>query len=109
VRRPAPAPLLMGYVSGRASVPTEHLMTMRAELTAFAAHEGYALADIFVEPCEQPATALQALIDSATRRHVRAVAVSALSDLGTHEITQHVTRERLEMAGLRVLVLVGGE
>lgn len=101
-------PLIFGYYSARPGVSTEQTMTMSARLTAFAIREGYALAGMFIEPSEQPAVALQAMIESAQRRQVEAVAIPALSDLGTDPITQRVTRERLEAVGLRVLVVVGG-
>jgi hypothetical protein len=96
---------LFGYYSARSAVTHDHAVAVRRRLTDFAECEGFALAALFAETAEQPAVALQALIDSAGRRQVLAVAVSAPSDLGTHEITQHVTRERLETAGLRVLVV----
>jgi hypothetical protein len=104
----AEKPLLFGYHSARPAIPCEQLVDVRRKLTVFASTEGYALAGIFSEANEQPATALQAMLDSAERRHVEAVAISTLSDLGSDERMQRATRERLEGAGIRLLVLVGG-
>jgi len=105
---PSEKPLLFGYHSARAGLPTEHLVEVRNRLTVFASTEGYALAGIWADSAEQPATAMQAMLDSAERREIAAVAVPSLADLGTDELMQHATRERLERAGVRVLVLVGG-
>ncbi|HST86286.1 MAG TPA: hypothetical protein VLL08_31400 [Kineosporiaceae bacterium] len=104
----AEKPLLFGYHSARSGLPIEHLMDVRTKLTAFASAEGYALAGIFSEATEQPATALQALLESAERRHVEAVAVPSLEDLGANWGVQQLARKRLADAGVRLLVLVGG-
>lgn len=101
-------PLVFGYYSARAGISAERVMNERARLTSFAEREGYALAEVFAEPAEQPSVALQALLDSAARRDVTAVVVPDMTDLGTDPVTQRVTRERLERAGIQLLVLVGG-
>ena len=106
--RPEPKPLLLGYYSERTGLPQAYLRHVRALLTSFAEDEGYCLAGMFGEQAERPATALQALLDSAGRRDVAAVAVPSVTDLGADEGIQQVTRQRLANAGVRVLVLVGG-
>jgi hypothetical protein len=99
---------MFGYYSARAGISHDHVVAVRKRLTDFAECEGFALAALFAETAEQPAVALQAMIDSAERRQVEAVAVPALSDLGPNELVQRVTRDRLQRVGIRVLVLVGG-
>jgi hypothetical protein len=101
-------PLIFGYFSARAGLSDEHLMEVRVKLTAFASDEGFALAGMFAEPAAEPATGLQALLDSAARRDVAAVAVPSITDLGPDPRVQLAARQRLEGAGIRVLVLVGG-
>ncbi|HST80231.1 MAG TPA: hypothetical protein VLL08_00680 [Kineosporiaceae bacterium] len=101
-------PLIFGYYSARSGIPVERLMTERQRLEAFAHREGYAVANIFAEPSTEPSVALQALLESAARVPVAAVVVPEVSDLGTDEPTQLATRERLERAGIRLLVLVRG-
>ena len=100
---------MFGYYSARTGVPAEQAVTTQARLTAFADREGYALANIFAEPSEEPSVALQALCQSAERREVGTVVVPDVSDLGTTRQIQRATRERLEYAGIRVLVLLGGD
>jgi hypothetical protein len=104
----AERPLIFGYYSVRRGIPFEDTMTATTRVTAFASGEGFALAGMFVEPSEQPAVALQAMIESAHRRDVAAVVVPAMTDLGLDPVTRHATRERLEAAGIRLLVLPGG-
>jgi len=108
VKRTNERPLVFGYYSARTGIPTEQAMDTRARLTAFACREGYALADIFAEPSEEPSVALQALCQSAERREVAAVVVADMTDLGTTPRVQQVTRERLHGAGIQLLVLLGG-
>ena len=96
-----------GYASGRPDVPIETLMAMHADLTAYAEREGYTLAEIFIEPGDQPATALQAMIDSAHRRDVEAVAITEMTDLGTDPHIQQLACRRLQDAGLRLLIRCG--
>ncbi len=98
-------PLAFGYYSARVSIPAEETMNHRETLTAFAGREGYALADVFAEPSKEPSVALQALFQSAERRQVVAVIVPTVTDLGTTHHVQQVTRDRLEEAGIRVLIL----
>jgi hypothetical protein len=68
---PTEKPLLFGYHSARGGLPPEQLLNARDSLTAFAPCEGYALAGMFVEPSEEPAVALQAMIESAQLRTSR--------------------------------------
>jgi hypothetical protein len=107
-RAEATKPLVLGYYSARTSIPAARTVDHRARLSAFADREGYALADIFAEPSEEPSVALQALCHSAEWRQVAAVVVAELSDLGTTRQIQQATRGRLASAGIHVLVLVGG-
>jgi hypothetical protein len=87
------------------TTPTE-VMRGRRLLNQFAAREGFALAEIFVEQdVNQPCAALVALIETARRCGVVAVAVPSLNDLGRLPRVQYLTRARLEReAGVRVLV-----
>jgi hypothetical protein len=101
-------PLIFGHYSARRDLSAEHCLDVRARLTSFASVEGYALAGLFAEPSDEPATAMQSMINSALRRDVEAVAVSAITDLGRHGSTQRLSRRRLEDAGIRLLILVGG-
>jgi len=101
-------PLIFGYHSARRALSDEHLMSVRTKLTTFASDEGYSLAGIFSEMADQPAAALETLVESAERRDVATVAVPSIADLGGDAEIQRATRKRLEEAGIRVLVLVGG-
>jgi hypothetical protein len=108
VGRDTTKPLIFAYCSAREGISDEQLRSERARLADFVTDEGYALGGIFVEPSEEPSVALQAMLDSAKRRDVRVVVVPAMTDLGIAAVVQRATRRRLDSAGIRVLVLVGG-
>ena len=55
---------------------------------------------------DHPHPSEQALLDSAARRDVEAVAVHALADLGADEYVQQTSHQRLQDAGVRLLALV---
>jgi hypothetical protein len=105
VKRTNEKPLVFGYHSARTSIPAQQTIDNRANLADFADREGYALADIFSEPSQEPSVALQALFQSAERRQVTAVIVPGMADLGTTPPVQQVTCDRLEYAGIHLLVL----
>jgi hypothetical protein len=110
VKRTDEKPLVFGYYSARTSIPAQQTIDNRASVTEFADREGYALADIFAEPSKEPSVALQALCQSAERRQVTTVIVPEMTDLGTTPHVQRVTRDRLEYAGIHLLlILLGGE
>jgi hypothetical protein len=102
-------PLVFGYYSARTSIPAEQTIGHRARLADFADREGYALADLFAEPSKEPSVALQALFQSAERRQVAAVIVPDMTDLGTTRQVQQVTCDRLECAGIQLLILIEAE
>lgn len=100
-------PMLFGYQLVRVNTSPEEVENGGRLLAAFAALEGFALGTVFVErdAC-RPWSALAALIESARRLEVAAVAVPRVTDLGLQPLVQQLTRRRLEAdAGLRVLVL----
>jgi hypothetical protein len=102
-----PKPILFGYQTVRLSTTPTEIAEGRRSLRQFAAQEGFALAEIFVEQdINRPCSALVALIESAVRTRVAAIAVPTPSDLGRLPRVQGLTRARLEReAGVPVLVV----
>jgi hypothetical protein len=91
-----PKPILVGYQTVRVSTSYEEVEHGRRLLAEFAAREGYALAGIFVErDANHPCSALVALIETAQRGDISAIAVPTRADLGGLPRVQRLTRERL--------------
>jgi hypothetical protein len=100
-------PVMFGYQRVRASGSAQELARGREALVAFAFREGFALGEVFVEQdLDRPCSALAAMIASARRSGVVAVAVPTAADLGRLPRVQWLMRNRLEReAGVRVLVV----
>jgi len=102
-----PKPILVGYQTVRVDASRSDVARGRGLLGRFAAREGFALVGIFVErDVNRPGSALVALIETARRGGVSAIAVPTPADLGSLARVQRLTRERLEReTGLRVLIV----
>jgi hypothetical protein len=102
-----PKPILVGYQTVRLNTSARDVARGRRQLANFAAREGFALAGIFMErDANRPCSALVALIETARRGGVSAIAVPTPADLGSMARVQRLTRERLEReTGLRVLIV----
>jgi citrate lyase beta subunit len=98
-------PLLFGYQRAALGSSPDEIENGRRILTAFAAAEGYALGEIFLEhDVNKPLSALAALIDAARRTEVTAVVVPTLADLGRLPRVRVELAKRLQReAGVRVL------
>lgn len=101
-----PKPILLGYQTVRVGTPQFEVARGRRVLAKYAAREGFALAEIFVDQDpNRPCSAMAALIEVARRSGVAAIVVPTLTDLGRLPRVQRLTRERLEReAGVRVLI-----
>jgi hypothetical protein len=100
-------PVLFGYQCVRLGTPPDQVVRGRRLLAEYAAREGFALAEVYVDDdVNRPDSALVALIAAATRGGVAAVAVPTLEDLGRLPRVRRLWRERLQReAGVRVLVV----
>jgi len=100
-------PLLLGYQQVRVDAPRDAVAGGRQLLAIFAAREGFALGEVFVErDVNRPCSALVALIEAARRCGATAVAVPTSEDLGRLPRVRHLMQRRLEReAGVRVLIV----
>jgi hypothetical protein len=102
-----PKPILVGYQTIRIDTSSDDVARGRQLLAEFAAREGFALTEIYVErDPNRPCSALTALIEAARRDSIAAVAVPTLDDLGRLPRVRRIMRDRLQRdAGVRVLVV----
>jgi hypothetical protein len=100
-------PVMFGYQCVRIGTPSDQVVRGRRLLAEYAAREGYALAEIYVdEDVNKPCSALAALIAAAQRGGVDAVAVPTHEDLGRLPRVRQLTRARLQReTGVRVLIV----
>jgi hypothetical protein len=74
-------PLAVGYVRPWPSDPPEHAEALPARLCMFAHARGLALADVFTEPADMPASragaAFSALVEALRRPHITTVIIPA--------------------------------
>jgi hypothetical protein len=102
----AVAPIVLGYQTVRLDTTERETVVGRRILHEFAAKEGYALGEIFVEDdLNHPGNAMAAMIAACRYGEVDAVVVPSWVDLGRMVRVQQGTKQRIEhQAGVRVLV-----
>lgn len=100
-------PVLFGYLRVRVGASSGEEARGRRELAAFAAQEGFTLAEIFVDANEnRPDAGLAHLIRVARRCEGAAVAVPHLGHLGSEPLARQEMRRRLERESSARLLIV---
>ena len=105
VRRPPK--LLYAYhwlATGSPYTGPDDLAGMRQSLTAWAADDGWALAEVWIEVAAQPSTVLQAMIESAQRRGIATIVIPTIGSLGPDNLVRRTTWHRLQAADLGTVI-----
>ncbi|MEV5967302.1 hypothetical protein AB0L70_36375 [Kribbella sp. NPDC051952] len=97
-------PLLLGYARRDLYLSNQHVERMKAELTKFAAVEGFAMGSTYVEHRETAPAAFNALVESLNRYEPTAVVIPDWRHLALIGDPERVKREFERVTGARFML-----
>jgi hypothetical protein len=97
-------PLLLGYARRDLYVSDQHVELLKADLTKFAAVEGFAMGSTYVENVETAPAAFNALVESLNRYEHTAVVIPDWRHLALVGDPERVKREFERVTGARFML-----